>query len=138
MKNSTKIKIVFLDLISFGSPQAILFNLTTIFILLFVTPTKNLVYSPVKCIFKRYLLPLIFRGNCPTSGLFANCEDPACGLTRAVSSLLHGDFSAAWNFNKAVYLLFSVMIIVLIINLVKTIKYYKKHGKIYNFGKSFK
>ncbi len=138
MKISKKVKPVFLDLISFGSPQAIVFNLTTIFILLFITPTKNLVYSPVKCIFKNVLLPLIFRGNCPTSGLFANCEDPACGLTRAMSSLLHGDFFAAWNFNKGVYLLFSVMIIVLIINLVKTIKYYRKHGKIYDFGKTFK
>lgn len=138
IKISKKVKYIFLDLISFGSPQAILFNLSTILILLFIVPTKYLIYSPAKCIFKNILLPLIFKGNCPTTGIFANCDGPACGLTRAMSSLLHGDFYAAWNFNKGVYLLFSIMIIVLIINLVKTINYYRKHGNIYDFGKSFK
>lgn len=133
MKTLKKIKYVLFDILSFGSPQAIIFNLSSVLLILRVIPTSLLKHSPFKCIFKNFLLPLIFRGNCPKTGLFANCECPACGLIRAMSRLLHGDFIGAWNFNKVVFLVFGVMVILTIINLFKTINYYKKNGKIYGF-----
>jgi len=126
-----KIKTLFLDILSFGTPQARVFNIFFIFFILGVVPTGSLEYSPINCIFKQFLLPLVFRGNCPTSGLFANCECPACGLMHAISRLLHGDFAGAWSFNKLVFIVFIVMTVILITNLIISIRYYKKTGKIY-------
>lgn len=126
-----KIKNIFFDLLSFGTPQAKVFNLSSILLILSVIPTKSLGILPIRCVFKHFLLPLIFNGNCPTSGIFAGCNCPACGLTRAMSRLLHGDLIGAWNFNKIVFIVFGIMIILIIINLIKSIKYYKKTGKIY-------
>ena len=125
-----KIKNIFLDILSFGTPQAIVFNLTSILLILRIIPTSSLEYSPIKCVFKHFLLPLIFGGNCPTSGFFAGCEGPVCGLTRAMSRLLHGDLVGAWSFNKMVFIIFFVIVLVIIINLIKSLKYYKKTGKI--------
>jgi len=62
MKNSKKPKSKFkrfcIDVISFGSPQAIIFNLSSVFFLLAVTPTSKLGYSPFKCIFKNLIFQL--------------------------------------------------------------------------------
>ncbi|MBU0472102.1 MAG: DUF2752 domain-containing protein [Nanoarchaeota archaeon] len=121
-KKLKALKNIFFDIISFGSPQARVFNLTSILLILRVIPTSGLSYSPFKCIFKHFLLPLIYRGNCPTTGLFANCECPACGLTRAMSRLIHGDLTGALAFNKLVILVFIVMITLIIINAIKIIK----------------
>jgi len=126
-----KIKNIFLDILSFGTPQAKVFNLTSILLILKIAPTNYLYYSPIKCVFKHFLLPIIFNGNCPTDGIFAYCNCPACGMTRAMSRLLHGDLIGAWNFNKLVFIVFFVMVVLIIINLIKSIKYYKKTGKIY-------
>ena len=125
-----ELKGIFLDLVSFNTPQARVFNLSAILIALAVVPTKHLVYSPVKCVFKNVILPLVFRGNCPTSGLFAGCECPACGMTRAMSRLLHGDVVGAYGFNKGVFLVLLVMLVLIAINLVKSVREYKKNGKI--------
>ena len=125
-----EIKRIFLDLVSFNTPQAKVFNLSAILIALASVPTKYLSYSPVKCVFKNVILPLVFRGNCPTSGIFAGCECPACGMTRAMSRLLHGDIVGAYNFNKGVFLVLLVMLVLIAINLVKSVREYKKNGKI--------
>ena len=121
-----KFKKTILNIISFGTPGAIVFNLSMVLFFLIIVPTKYLVYSPVKCVFKHFLLPLVFRGNCPTSGLFANCECPTCGLTRAMSRLLHGDFAGAYTYNKLVFVVFAVMVVVIIVNLVKMMKEEKR------------
>lgn len=120
-----KIKFVFFDFLSFGSPQAKVFNLTSILILLRIIPTSSLSNLPIKCVFKTLILPIIFRGHCPLTGIFADCNCPACGMTRGMSRLLRGDFTAAWNFNKMVFIVFVVMVILIIINLIKTIKFYR-------------
>jgi hypothetical protein len=93
-----------------------------IFFILIIVPTHYLLYSPFNCIFKAIILPFIFNNNCPATGLFANCECPACGLTRALSSLLHGDISSALNYNLLVTPLFLVLLFVLILNVIKLIK----------------
>ncbi len=128
-----KIKKVLLDILSFGSPQAIVFNLTSIIVLLGATPVSAVKYSPVTCIFKHFLLPLIFSGNCPASGIFANCECPACGMTRAMSRLLKGRINEALSFNKGVIVVLAVMLIVIAINAFRWYKIYKKTGKVYEF-----
>lgn len=126
-----RIKNVFLDLVSFGSPQAIVFNLLSIFLILGIAPTESIKYFPSRCIFKTLILPLILGGKCPDSGFFVDCNCPACGLTRAMSRLLHGDLIGAWNFNKLVFLVFIIMVVLFVVNLIKTIRYYKKYEKIY-------
>jgi hypothetical protein len=111
-----------LEIISFGTPKAIVFNLTSILLILAAIPTNYLAYSPTKCVFKTFILPILFNGHCPATGIFSGCQCPACGLTRAMSRLLHGDFVGALNYNKIVFLVLSVMIVVIIINVAKIIR----------------
>ena len=108
-----------LDCISFNTPQAIVFNISIIFLVLIITPSNYLVYSPFKCVFKYLIFPLIFKGKCPIDGLFANCECPACGLTRGMSRLLHGDITSALEYNILVVPVFIMMIFVMIYNIIK-------------------
>lgn len=126
-----KIKAFILDLLSFDSPQAKVINLVSILLILALVPTGSLQYSPFKCVFKNLILPLVFRGNCPTEGLFADCECPACGLTTAMSRLLHGDLAGAWNHNRLVFAVFLVMLMIIIVNVVRSVRYTKKTRKIY-------
>jgi len=127
------IKKLVLDMVSFNTPQAIAINIAIIFLLLVILPTSALQNSPVPCVFKNYILPFVFRGHCPSSGIFANCECPGCGMTRALSRFLHGDLMGALAYNKLVLVLFSVMIVLLVWNILKSIGYYKKTQKIYPF-----
>ncbi|MBL7054502.1 DUF2752 domain-containing protein [Candidatus Woesearchaeota archaeon] len=131
--NFKKIKSVFLDIISFGTPQAKVFNLSSVLVIFSVVPTGSLNYLPIRCVFKHFLLPLIFNGNCPADGVFAQCNCPACGMTRAMSRLLHGDISGAYNFNKLIFIVFFVIVSLIVINLVKSVKYYKKNRMVYGF-----
>lgn len=120
----SRLKNIFFNVLSFGTPQAIVFNLLSIIILLAAIPTHYLDKFPGKCIFKTVILPLIFRGNCPKTGLFAGCECPACGLTHAMSRLLHGDLTGAWQYNKMVFIVLPLMVTLIIIN----IKRLKQHN----------
>jgi hypothetical protein len=121
----------FLDLISFNSPQAITINIFLIFLVLAIIPASSIIYSPVKCVFKNIILPFVFQNNCPTEGLFAHCECPACGMTRGMSRLLHGDIADALRYNRGVPVLFFAMVFVLFLNTVKWSKEYKKTKKLY-------
>lgn len=125
-----KIKKFLLDIISFNTPQAIVFNLSMAFILLAILPTELLYRSPINGVFMTTIIPWVFKGNCPTEGIFANCHAPSCGMTRGMSRLLHGDFAGALEFNRAIFILLFIMLAVLIVNVVKSIKEYKKTGKI--------
>ncbi len=127
-----RLKQIFFDFISFNSPFFKFFNLSLIFAILASLPTETLKYYPFKCVFKHFILPLMFGGVCPEGGLFNNCNCPACGMTRGMSRLLHGDLTGAYNFNPLVFPVFVVMLSVLIYNLVKVVKLYKRTGKIYS------
>ncbi len=135
MGELNKLKFIFLDFLSFDSPQAKVLNLSFILIILRIIPTNLLSASPVKCIFKTNLLPLVFKGHCPVSGIFGGCNCPACGMTRGMSRLLRGDLIGAWNFNKIVFLVFLVMVVLIAINLLEVVKLYKKNKKIYTFDR---
>ena len=52
----------------------------------FAIPTAWLEGAPTLCLWQRLL----------------GVECPGCGMTRALSAALHGDFAAAWSFNRAV------------------------------------
>jgi hypothetical protein len=107
------------DCISFNSPKAIIFNLALILLLLAIIPTFYLERSPVTCIFKSTILPLVFHHNCPTEGFFADCNCPACGLTRAMSRLLHGDLQGALEYNLLIVPVSLTILFLLVTNLVK-------------------
>jgi len=77
--------------------------------------------SGPRCVFK-LILSLIYRDGCPTSGLFAHCEGPSCGMIRGMVELLNGNLGAAVAHNRAVPLVFTAMLIVLIINIVKVVR----------------
>ncbi len=119
-----------LDLVSFNTPQARVINISSIFIILAALPTELLKYSPAKCVFRNFLLPLIYKGNCPTSGLFANCEVFSCGITRGMSRLLHGDLVGALDFNWLVIPVFFVMLFILIKDGIASYRFYKKNKRL--------
>lgn len=105
-----KVKEILLDIISFNSPQAKVFNLTSIFIIAATVPTDKLKYLPIRSIYESVFHIQLY----------------SSGMTRAMSRLFHGDFIGAWEFNKLVFPVFLTMLILNIINIVKCIKYYKK------------
>ncbi len=115
MSSFRKIKSFLFDLLSFNTPQARVINFTLIFLIAALVPTDKLHYLPVRSIWKD----------------FFHVEPYSVGLTRAMSRLFHGDLIGAWNFNKLVFPVLVVMLFLLIINLIKSIKYYKNNGKIY-------
>lgn len=115
MSSSQKIKHFLFDLVSFNTPQARVINFILIFLTAALVPTDKLHYLPVRSIWKEVF----------------HIEPYSVGLTRAMSRLFHGDLVGAWNFNKLVFPVFAVMLLLLIHNFVKSIKYYQKTGKIY-------
>lgn len=40
---------------------------------------------------------------------FFGCDCPGCGMTRAVSALLHGSLHSAWDFNRGVFVVFPML-----------------------------
>jgi|SRR3989344_893915 len=110
-----KFKSFFLDLLSFGTPQAKVINFSLMLLISILVPTKDLHYLPIRSIWRD-----VFK-----------IEPYSVGLTRAMSRLFHGDLIGAWNFNKLVFPVAVVVIWLLIGNLIKSIKYYKKTGEIY-------
>ena len=53
-----------------------------------------------------------FFPKCPTKYL-TSYDCPGCGSTRALHSLMHGDFAAAWRYHAAIF--FAVPILLLLV-----------------------
>ncbi|NCS70598.1 MAG: hypothetical protein COY38_04480 [Candidatus Aenigmarchaeota archaeon CG_4_10_14_0_8_um_filter_37_24] len=124
---ANKVKKIIFDFLSFNTPKIRIFNLSSILLFLAILPTDYLSYLPSGCIFKNFILPLIFNKNCLDTGILAGCSCPACGMTRALSRLMHGDFKGAYNCNRFVFIVFSIMGFLLILDLIKlTRKRYQK------------
>lgn len=115
-----KLKEIFLDLLSFNSPRAKVINLSSILFILAVIPVRIVRDGHSICLFKNFIFPFVFGDNCPMQG----CECPACGMTRGMSSLLHGKVMDAWNYNKMVFMVFIVMVVMIVVNAIK----WKKNG----------
>jgi hypothetical protein len=122
-----------LDCVSLGSPQAIVIDFSIILLVLLILPTSSLHVLPYRCVFKHVILPFVFRGNCPTSGLFAECNCPGCGLTRGISRLLHLDFAGAWEYNPLSFAVLGVMVVLLVVNIKRSVGLYKATGACYRF-----
>jgi hypothetical protein len=129
MDRIKKIKDFFLYFLGFDKPRAIVLNLSLILYVLAVIPLNILSKGPSLCIFKNFILPLVFHGICPAVGFFAGCNCPACGMTRALSSIMHGNFSAAWVYNKLSFVVFSIMVVLIIVNIIKLMKENRKDKK---------
>ena len=93
------------DLISFNTPRAIVFNLSIILIILAIIPTDKLHYLPIRSVYENVF------GFMPYSS----------GLTRALSSLLHGNLSGAWNYNKLVFVVLATTIILIVTNINRSV-----------------
>ncbi len=114
-----RIKTTILEFLSFNSERAKIINLSSILLFLTVIPTKIIENGHSICIFKNFIFPIIFGENCP---LLGNCDCPACGMTRSVSNILHGNIKRAWSFNKLAPIVLTIMVALIIINATKLIK----------------
>lgn len=110
------------DCISFNGSRAIVFNIAAIVTFFVLTPSHFFEIMPSPCIFRNYILPLIYRNKCPESGLFVRCECPACGLTRATSRFFHGDIKGAISYNRLVIIIVLTIFSVLIYHLMAIFK----------------
>ncbi len=111
-----------LEFLSLSTPRAVVVDFSAIIIALAIIPTAFWDSSPNLCIWRQVILPLIFRHRCPSSGIFANCHCPGCGLTHAMSRLLHADLVGAYQYNHLVYIVAIVILIIYVANIIKLIK----------------
>jgi hypothetical protein len=98
-------------------------NFSLIFIILEIIPTAFWNGTTNICIWRGFILPLIFSHHCPTTGIFAFCRCPGCGMTHAISAFVHGNFAAAYEYNRLVYIVVAVMLIILIKNILTLIRH---------------
>ncbi len=71
------------------------------------------------------LLPTSYIESLPNICLFHhlfNVECPGCGMTRAISSILHGDLGAAMRFNRSVLVVFPLLCYVAVFHIWKEMK----------------
>ena len=108
---------LFLDLLSFNTPQARALNFAGILFIAATVPVSKLHYVPVRSVYES-VFGLQFYSS---------------GITRALTSLMHGDVAGAWGYNKLVFLVFGVIVTLLVINIVKSVKYYQQTKKLYPF-----
>lgn len=99
----------FLELISISTPRAIVIDFSTIILFLALVPMQLLEQLQSICIFHNFILPAVFYGICPDAGIFASCNCPACGLTRGIASILHGNLAAAYSYNPLSFIVLAVM-----------------------------
>lgn len=117
-----KIRNIFFEFLSLGSPKAVVVDFSVVFTALAIIPTAFLGQPGGICIWHRFVLPWIFHGFCPETGLLAHCFCPGCGITHAMSRLLHGDLIGAHGYNHLIYIVAGVVIMVYITNLLKMFK----------------
>lgn len=118
--------VFFKDCISLNSPQAIIFVIVFISLLLIIIPTNNISALPTKCVFKNYIIPIIFNNNCPENGIFKDCSCPACGLTRAFSEFFKGNLNRAIEYNVLFIPILLILVFLIISNSYKIIKNKRK------------
>jgi hypothetical protein len=114
---TVKLKKIFLDLISFDSPQAKVFNFSLILLIAAVIPTDKLGYLPIFSIYQT----------------FFNMTFYSSGMTRGMSRLFHGDINGALTYNKLIIILVLVIFFLLVYNIIESVKYYKENKKIYKY-----
>ncbi|MDD3295396.1 MAG: DUF2752 domain-containing protein [Geobacteraceae bacterium] len=71
------------------------------------------------------LLPTSYIDSLPDICLFRqlfNVECPGCGMTRAISSILHGDLGAAIRFNRSVLVVFPLLCYVAVFQIWQEMK----------------
>ncbi|MBI2546238.1 DUF2752 domain-containing protein [Candidatus Woesearchaeota archaeon] len=101
MENIYKVKFIlqkFLFLISLSKPLSRVIVFISGLIILFVIPTNKLNYLPVRSLYETIL----------------DVKPYSSGITRAISSMLHGDIIGAWEYNPLAYLVMTVVIFILI------------------------
>lgn len=87
-----------IDIISLTTPQSRIIVFISGLLLLWLLPTKDLPYLPVRSLFV-----LIFH-----KGIYST------GITRGVSFILHGKFYEAYVMNKLSFLVLGVVFVILI------------------------
>lgn len=116
-----KMSVVF-EFLSLRSPRAVVVDFSVALLALTIIPTAFWDRSFDLCVWHRIILPLVFRGVCPTSGFFKDCHIFSCGMTHAFSALLHGHFSQAYEYNRLVYIIFALILFFLIYNVARLLK----------------
>lgn len=96
----------FLFILSLSTPfsRVIVFSLG--FILLFLLPTDKLHYLPIRSLYETIL----------------HVKPYSSGMTRAVSSILHGNLQQAWNFNPLAFLVVFIALFILIKDIIYLIR----------------
>jgi len=109
------------EFLSLSSPMAVVVDFSAILFVLAITPTAFWDRTPDLCIWHRFILPWIFHEACPISGIFADCHCPGCGLTRAMSAMLHGNFQTAYDYNHLIFIVSGIIIFLIGWNFYKII-----------------
>lgn len=101
---------IFWEITTLSTPRArvVVFSLFLIFLALF--PTQYLGEKGGHCIFHSFLFPLILKQSYYCLG---------CGLTHAVSRVMHGDFLGAYYYSKMIILVFPLILVILISDIIK-------------------
>jgi len=95
---------------SLSTPRGRLVSFGIVLIVLTITPTEKLYFLPIKSIYETFL------GFVPYSS----------GMTRGVSSVLHGNFEAAFEFNPLSFVVLGIVLILVVTDAIKIINQFRK------------
>ena len=96
----------FLFILSLSTPFSRVIMFSSGLILLALIPTDKLGYLPIKSLYETFL----------------HIKPYSSGMTRAVSSILHGNFSQAYNFNPLAFLVLAIALFILIKDIIYLIR----------------